>query len=189
LFKKEFDIHRVKKEAHPLMKVYEVDAVPFQHKDLNTWRENFEGIQYFHEETGMTISGAVDDLWITPDDEIIVVDYKSTSKDQEVTLDDKWKEGYKRQMEVYQWLLRKLGFKVKDKGYFVYANGRTDKKAFDGKLEFYVTLLPYEGNTDWVEDTIYRIKETLDSDKIPVSGEECQYCSYIYAREKLENAK
>lgn len=186
LFKKEFDIHRAKGEAHPIMKEYKIDAVPFEHKDLNTWRENFEGIQYVHGPTGMIISGAVDDIWVTPKNELIVVDYKSTSKEEEVTLDGRWKEGYKRQMEVYQWLLRKIGFEVAEKGYFVYANGKTDAKTFDGKLEFDVTLLPYEGNPDWVEDTISRIKETLDGDEIPNPGELCEHCPYFYAREEVE---
>ncbi|MCB9805535.1 PD-(D/E)XK nuclease family protein [Candidatus Nomurabacteria bacterium] len=186
LFKKEFDIHRAKGSKHPLMEKYGVDAVPFQHEEMNTWRENFEGVQFFHEPTSMTISGAVDDIWINKKGELIVVDYKSTSKKEEITLEDKWKQGYKRQMEVYQWLLRKLGFAVCDLGYFVYANGLTDKNAFDGRLEFEVTLLPYEGNPDWVEDTIFKIKETLDEKEIPESSLECDYCSYFYGREKVE---
>ena len=45
LLKKEFDIHRAKKKAHPLMEQYKIDAVPFQHKELNIWRDNFKGIQ------------------------------------------------------------------------------------------------------------------------------------------------
>src|SRR4051812_16465671 len=64
LLKKEFDIHRVGKTAHPLMQKYKIDAVPFQHKELNDWRENFVGIQVPHEATGMTISGAIDDVWV-----------------------------------------------------------------------------------------------------------------------------
>ena len=39
LLKKEFDIHRVAKSAHPLMEQYGVDAVPFEHPDLKKWRE------------------------------------------------------------------------------------------------------------------------------------------------------
>lgn len=186
LFKKEFDIHRANGTPHPLMEAYGVDAVPFQHVNMDTWRENFEGVQYVHESTGLTISGAVDDIWVTPQEELIVVDYKSTSKEEEITLNDKWKEGYKRQMEVYQWLLRKLGFTVSDKGYFVYANGKTDAKAFDGKLEFDVTLLPYEGETTWIDDTIERIKETLDAGYMPEPAPDCEHCAYVYTREQAE---
>lgn len=187
LFKKEFDIHRAKKEPHPIMKEYGVDAIPFDHPQMNTWRENFEGIQFMHNDTGMIISGAIDDLWVKPDNSLLVVDYKSTSKEGEINLDDKWKDGYKRQMEVYQWLLRKLDFNVSDLGYFVYANGKLDAKSFDKKLEFDVTLIPYEGDTSWVEDTIFRIKETLDKNEIPLPSPECEQCQYCYARFASEN--
>jgi len=188
LFKKEFDIHRAKGEKHPLMEANGIDAVPFEHENMDTWRENFEGIQYVHESTGMIISGAVDDIWITPKNELIIVDYKSTSKEEEITLEGRWKEGYKRQMEVYQWLFRKNGFEVAEKGYFVYANGKTKGvEKFDGKLEFDITLLPYEGDPTWVEDTISRIKETLDGDEIPPPGEMCDHCPYCYSREEAES--
>jgi len=46
LLKKEFDIHRAKNKAHPLMKKYGIAAVPVAHKDLDMWRENFQGIRY-----------------------------------------------------------------------------------------------------------------------------------------------
>ncbi len=189
LFKKEFDVHRAQGTAHPLMLENKVDAIPFQHPQMNTWRENFEGVQYMHPSTGMIISGAVDDIWVRPNGELIVVDYKSTSKEGEITLDDKWKEGYKRQMEVYQWLLRKLQFPVSEVGYFVYANGKMDRPAFNGKLEFDVTLIPYEGDPVWVEDTISRIKETLDSGVIPVASETCEHCAFVGSRAALETSE
>src|SRR3989344_5793791 len=80
LFKKEFDVHRANKSAHPLMEQYGIDAVPYAHKDFETWRENFKGVEYVHPGTGFTISGAVDDVWQNKKGELIVVDYKSTSK-------------------------------------------------------------------------------------------------------------
>jgi hypothetical protein len=188
LFKKEFDIHRANKEPHPLMKEYGIDAIPFEHPKLDEWRENFVGVQYLHEPTNLIISGAVDDLWINSKGELHVVDYKSTSKDEEINLDDKWKDGYKRQMAVYQWLLRKNGFTVSDVGYFVYANGRKDRKAFDGKLEFDVTIIPYEGDTSWIDDTIYRIKELIDKDELPENGETCEHCDIFYKRKEVEDS-
>jgi CRISPR/Cas system-associated exonuclease Cas4 (RecB family) len=180
LLKKEFDAHRVAKTSHPLMTQYKVDAIPFAHSDMNKWRDNFEGVQCIHESTGLLICGAVDDIWVSPKGELIVVDYKATSKDEgeKVSLDAEWQDGYKRQMEVYQWLLRRKGFKVSNTGYFVYANGLRDKKAFDGKLEFEVTLIPYTGSDEWVEDTIIKAKECLDKDELPASHPYCDYCNY-----------
>ena len=116
----------------------------------------------------------------------MVVDYKATSKDGEVTLDAEWQDGYKRQMEVYQWLLRQNGLSVSDVGYFVYVNGRTDVDTFDGKLEFDIKVIPYTGSDSWVEGTLLKIKETLDQKEIPAAGKECDYCVYReFAGKKL----
>jgi len=79
------------------------------------------------------------------------LDFEATAKDGEVGLDANWQVGDRRQMEIYQWPFSKNGFKVSDTGYFVYCNGMTDKEAFDGKLEFDVKIIPYKGDTSWVE--------------------------------------
>jgi hypothetical protein len=181
LLKKEFDIHRKEKSKHPLFETYGIDAVPFQHEHIDMWRENFKGVQFLHETTNFLVFGAVDDIWINPQGELIVVDYKSTSKDSEVNLDAAWQDGYKRQMEVYQWLLRQNGFTVNSTGYFVYANGKRDRKAFDAKLEFDVKIIPYTGNDSWVEKTLIKAHACLQNDKIPAATEGCDYCGYVGA--------
>jgi hypothetical protein len=186
LFKKEFDFHRAKQTTHPLMKEYGIDAVPFEHAQMNTWRENFEGVEFFHKETGFTVSGAVDDIWQNPAGELIVVDYKSTSKQGSITTlsDSSWGAQYARQMGVYQWLLRNNGFTVSDTGYFVYANASTDKKAFDGQLEFEVTIIPSQGDSAWIDSTLPLIKAVLDAEALPPSGKDCEFCPYREAAGK-----
>ena len=72
LLKKEFDVHRAKQVAHPLMKAYGLKAVPFEHEMINEWRENFKGVQYHHKPTNFIVTGAVDDLWKDDNEEIIV---------------------------------------------------------------------------------------------------------------------
>jgi CRISPR/Cas system-associated exonuclease Cas4 (RecB family) len=180
LLKKEFDVLRAAGKPHPLMEQYGVDAVPFAHPDMDTWRENFEGVEYRDPGTDLVVSGAVDDVWVNPAGELIVVDYKATSKNGRiVTLaDSSWEEQYRRQMGVYQWLLRKNGFTVSNTGYFVYANASSDKAAFDGQLEFEVTVVPCEGETAWVDDTLPRIKACLEGDSLPEKGSACEFCSY-----------
>lgn len=187
LLKKEFDIHRDGKTPHPLMENYGIKAVPFQHPKMDIWRENFKGIDYKHPATGLTISGAVDDVWVNEEGELMIVDYKSTSKDEKIeSLDQDWHIGYKRQMETYQWLFRRNGFTVSNTGYFVYANATKDKAAFDAKLEFDVTLIPYTGDDSWVEPTILELKACLDSDQLPAASPECDYCTYReYVGKKL----
>jgi hypothetical protein len=138
-----------------------------------------------HEKTGFRVSGAVDDIWVRPNGELIIVDYKSTSKDEHIeALDKAWQDGYKRQMETYQWLFRQHGYTVSNTGYFVYANASKDKQAFDAKLEFEVTLVPYEGDDSWVEGTLVAIKACLESEAIPEAAPDCDYCRYREAAGK-----
>src|SRR6185369_2754407 len=187
LLKKEFDIHRANGSAHPLMKAYGIDAVPFQHERMEEWRDSLRrGVTFDHTESGFTFCGGVDGVWVDPNGELIIVDYKATSKEGEVNLDAEWQDGYKRQMEMYQWLFRKNGFKVSETGYFVYCNGQTDREAFDGKLEFDIRLLPYTGNDAWVSDMLVAAYECLSQNDIPSAHPDCDYCAYRKATAFVE---
>ncbi|MBU0896348.1 MAG: PD-(D/E)XK nuclease family protein, partial [Candidatus Omnitrophica bacterium] len=170
----------------PLMKKYGVDAVPIEHEMFNEWRNNFKGVQYHHPATNLLIFGAIDDLWQNPQGEYIVVDYKATSKNEEiVALNKGWQDGYKRQMEIYQWLIRQNGFKVSNTGYFVYCNGKTDIEKFDGRLEFDITLIPYDGDDSWIEGIVKDLHACLNSISIPQSGKDCDFCAYREAVEEV----
>lgn len=190
LFKKEFDSYRAKAEPHPLMMGNEIEAIPFAHDELDKWRHNFTGVITVHKPTNLHVFGAVDDIWVSPSDELIVVDYKATAKNSEVSLSADWQVTYKRQMEVYQWLLRQNGFKVSDTGYFVYANGRMDLEAFNDRVEFRTKVIAYTGKDNWVEDTLKEMKACMDSDKMPpmgtsIMGGDCEFCTYARSRTEL----
>ncbi|GJQ60865.1 MAG: hypothetical protein D8M57_17750 [Candidatus Scalindua sp. AMX11] len=186
LLKKEFDYYRLNNRNHPLLEKYNVDARPVAHRDLDTWRHNFTGIQHLHVPTNLIIFGAIDDLWINSQEEYIVVDYKATSKKERITnVNLGWQIGYRRQMEVYQWLLRKNGLSVSNIGYFVYCNGQTDREMFNGKLEFDIALIPYEGDDSWVEQTIKKIHTCLVRDQVPVAKDDCDFCAYRTAIDKV----
>jgi CRISPR/Cas system-associated exonuclease Cas4 (RecB family) len=190
LLKKEFDTYRAKSLPHPWMIEYKIDAVPFSHQELNKWRENFVGAQFLHKPTNLLIFGAIDDVWVTPGGELIIVDYKATSKKSEINLDADWQIVYKRQMEVYQWLFRQNGFKVSDIGYFVYTNGNSDADGFYDKVEFTTKIIPYKADSSWVEPTILEIKKCLESD-MPTGigkatmGGDCEHCLYAKARTQI----
>ena len=85
-------------------------------------------------------------------------------------------------MEIYQWLLRQLGFKVSKTGYFVYCNGKTDVQGFNGKVEFDISVLPYKGDDSWIPEIILKLKKCLKSSTIPKSPKDCEYCGYAKAR-------
>ena len=180
LLKNEFDQYRKKGEPHPYMETVDKNLIPYSHEKLDEWRENFKGVQFHHEETNLIFTGAVDDLWFDLDtNEVVVVDYKATSKNSEVTIDAEWQQGYRRQMDFYQWLLQKNGLQVSDIGYFVYCNGDKQQPSFENKVHFDVSVLEYKGDGSWIEDTIIQIKQLLDQDSVPEYSESCDYCTYI----------
>ncbi len=184
LLKREFDIHRAKGTKHPLVQKYGLDAVPLVDDRMEEWRDALRrGIAYLHEPTNLLIRGGIDDVWVNPAGELIIVDYKATSKKVGPSTEDDLYDSYKRQLEIYQWLFRKNGFAVSPTVYFVYVNGKSDAEAFDGKLEFDVELIPYTGSDTWVEPAVYDLKKMLMSDEIPPTGTSfgggpCEYCSY-----------
>src|SRR3989338_7192379 len=165
LLKNEFDIFRDQKKPHSLMSIYNVvDTIPFWHPNLHIWRDDVNqkiGALTLHKKTNLNIHGMIDDVWQnTKTEELHIVDYKSTSTHGEVSLDGEYKEGYKRQMEIYQWIFRQMGYSISSVGYFVYANGiKAQGKTFNDRLEFKTTILPYVGNDTWIENAIVEIKK------------------------------
>ena len=180
LLKKELDTHRAQGTQHPLALAYGVDAVPLAHARMDEWRNALShGVKCVHKETGLTVRGGVDDIWVNKAGELIVIDYKATSKDGKIeSLDEEWHRGYKRQLEIYQWLLRQNGFTVSDTGYWFYANATRDREAFDARLDFELTLVPYTGTTDWIDQTLVDLKKCLDNSELPQSSPDCDYCTY-----------
>jgi len=179
LLKSEFDRYRAEQQPHPLMTEYGLSAVPHAHPQLEQWRNNFRGVRVRHPATNLELFGAIDDLWRDKSsDELIVVDYKSTSKSAEVTIDADWQVSYKRQMEFYQWLLRGQGLTVARRGWFVYCNARRDLAAFDAHLEFRIKLIPYDGDDSWVEGTLETIRDTLNASEPPPLDKRCEYCRF-----------
>ena len=180
LLKREFDTCRADGVPHPYMQDAGIHAVPHAHPQLERWRANFTGVRTVHEATRFELFGAIDDLWRDRSSgEWIVVDYKATSKAGEVGIDADWQISYKRQMEFYQWLLRRRGHPVAKRGWFVYCNGRRDLPAFGSRLEFTIRLLPHEGDDSWIEGTLAAIRQALTAAEPPARGEDCEYCDYV----------
>lgn len=172
LLKQEFDEHRKNGTAHYLIKREGIDAVPFMHDDIDKWRHNFTGIQVEHKRSGFLVFGAVDDIWIDSKGNLIVVDYKASGAQKGELYDS-----YKRQMEIYQWLLRQKGFTVNDRGYFVYARVDKEKGFGNGNLHFAIDVQPYDGDDAWVEGKIMEAKKCLGL-PMPEADPECDYCLY-----------
>ncbi len=173
LLKQEFDSYRKVALPHPIMKQYKIDAIPFSAKELNSWRHNFTGIQFHHHPTDFLVYGAVDDVWINPQGQLIIVDYKSTGAKEHKIYDS-----YKRQMEIYQWLFIQNGFKVSTTGYFLFARVNKESGFSEAKLSFELFLEPQTADSLWVEDALVNARKVLDAD-LPGFNDSCAYCHYV----------
>ena len=186
LCKNEFDHYREIEKPHPLFLEHGIDAVPFKHKELNKWRNFRQGISYTDEHLGFTFYGAVDDVWIKKNGELIISDVKSTSKKEfnwEKTKQEyDYPKGYQRQLEMYQWLFRKNGFSVSDKAYLVYYNGLKDEPMFNQVLKFELYLVDLDCNDDWVETAIINAKNLMGNSKMPRGSIKCDTCQYLKKR-------
>lgn len=180
LFKKEFDTYRATATAHPLMQKYAIAAIPFAHTNMDSWRDPFVGIEYTEPTTNLTVSGAIDDLWITPEGKLLIIDYKATSKEGTITelSDSPWDAQYKRQLGMYRWLFEKNGFTVAETGYLVYANASTAPNTFNDTLTFETTLVPVPTDTNWILPTLTAIKACLEATSLPEIGQGCEFCPY-----------
>ncbi len=180
LFKKEFDEYRMNQTKHPLCEQYGLDMVPFQHERLDTWRDPFVGIDFLEPTTGLLVSGGVDDIWQTKTGNLVIVDYKSTSKEGTISTltDSPWDQQYTRQLGVYRWLLENNGFSVEETGYLVYANAKKTEASFSDQLLFETTVVPVLTDTSWILPTLEKIKVCLDSEDLPQKGEQCEFCPY-----------
>jgi len=187
LLKNEFDAVRKSASTHPLWLREKLNVLAFDHPDIDLWRNNFKGIRVKWSGSDIEIFGAVDDVWINNDThELHVVDYKSTSKQGIPTIEGGFGDGYKRQMEIYQWLLRSSGYNVSPVGYFLYVNGIKQGGFYDkylvGNMRFETNIIVYQGNASWVEQTIANSIDCLASAEIPASGSNCDSCRYFKER-------
>ena len=186
LCKNEFDYYRENEKPHPLFIEHGIEAIPFKHPDIDRWRNFRQGINFVDEENGFNFYGAIDDVWVKPNGELIISDVKSTSKkifDWEKTWSEyDYPKGYRRQLEMYQWLFRKNGFKVSDTAYLVYYNGLKDEPMFDQVLKFELHLVKLECDDNWVEKAIINAKNLMESEDLPYGSSKCDTCQYLKKR-------
>ncbi len=179
LLKNEFDRYRGGPVVPPRLQRAGLALIPARHAELHKWRQNLVGVRVEHAPTGLAVYGVIDDLWADANGTHFVVDYKATSKKDEVSLDAEWQDGYKRQVEFYQWLLRRRGLTVSDRAWFVYANGIRDDAAFDGVLWFRTKLIACDGDAAWVEPALQDIADCLAREHPLAAAEGCECCGYV----------
>ncbi len=193
LLKREFDKCREEQIPHRLFEKYNLNhLVPFKHEEIDTWRDALRGgiIQRF-EDTNIILTGGVDDIWLdTKTKELIVVDYKSQASLNEVEpisyLNNVYHEGYKIQMDFYNYLLACKGFKPSPISYFFVVNADRTAEGFNEQMKFSETLIPYKNDYSWIPDKVREMIAIMNSRDIPDSHISCENCAYARERSALE---
>lgn len=196
LLKRDFAKHRLAGTAHPFLKRAGLDyLIPYKDDRFELWTQSLHfgakgRLNTVHKETNLKIGGGLDDVWLnTKTNEIHIVDYKSTSQKspgKKITLDDWWKAAYRRQMDLYIWIMKRLGLNTSEIGYFLYCDGDrfTDKPFLNDKMgvmNFKVSLIPYKSDLCWIESTLQKIKLTLNAEQCPNHSKSCEYGAFIDA--------
>lgn len=190
LLKRDFDRCRDAQHTHPFLSATGYGhMIPFKHEDFELWTQSLHfgapgRLHTIHEATYLKIGGGLDDVWLNSDTgQLHIVDYKSTSQkspDKVINLNDEWKDAYKRQMDLYVWIMRRKGFDVSDVGFFLYCDGdRFSDYEFLGEeiasMKFQMSLIPYDVDQSWIEDTLLGIRSCLDSAVRPQHSPKCEF--------------
>ncbi len=179
LVKKEFDKYRNEGTLPPVLKKFGIkDAKLFTGPELSEWRNNFKGVAYYDEHLNATLYGAVDDILEFDDGSLAVIDYKSSGS-KEITI----YEDYRRQMEVYNYILKQKGHQTYPEAFFVfYQVIKEGEDGFANALKFKEDVRPVVVNTDWVGEAFTRAVEIARSEKAPIDKPKkghCDHCHYV----------
>lgn len=211
LLKKDFDQYRGKGEPHPIMVPFGEHLSPYAHEDMEKWEQSIHfgstpnHFNTWHRESNILFGGGLDDVWGVGISGVPlhIVDYKSTAQMGantkpldadflQVPKDSKYpdyKATYRRQMDMYQWIMRRKGFEVSNEGYFLYVDGQHN--GIDGMLDkndpevgwmkFNAAIIPYFGDSSWVEGTLMEIREMLDRKRLPPAdhSKDCELGRYL----------
>ncbi len=172
VLKKHFDSFRERGALPPELK--STGAHLF--KDMNQlreWRNNFRGIRW-QDSKGNVLHGAVDDI-LVKGGKLIVLDYKTRG----FPCKDDTHEHYQKQLDIYNFLLRKNGRETEDYAYLLFFHPTNVNS--NGDIVFERTLKKVETNTESAGKLFSQAVKCLEGPE-PKSGKECGVCGYLRER-------
>lgn len=179
ILKEHFDRFIDKRELPPELNQLNGQITLFNDKVLlNVWRNNLKGIQWV-DEKGNVFRGAVDNI-LKKGEKLIVLDYKTRG----FPIKGDTHEHYKDQLDIYNFLLRKNGYKTEDYAYllFYYPHCVNEK----GDVMFHTELIKVEISIKNAERIFKQAIDILEGD-MPQSSENCEFCRWF--NECKENGK
>lgn len=174
LLKQEFDRYRAEGKTHPLLEANGLRARLFPDAlKLKVWRNNREGLRWKDGQSGAVLFGAVDDVLEFPDGKLAVLDYKSSGAAEATVYDS-----YAFQLDVYTFLLQRLGFETAPHGYIAFFMAVRDD-GFNGRLPFTGVLKEVKVRPERVEGVFREALVLAGRDQAPGPGEECDNCRWF----------
>jgi hypothetical protein len=165
LLKNYFDKHRENNKTPEEIEKHNLSLF-FDIETLKTWRG--KGIEYFHEKHNVIYYGKIDDL-LTKDEYLIPFDFKTT-----ISRNFQIYEDYKRQLEIYGYLLKKNNYPVLDTGvlYVVKIDINENFEKVEEREIIFIEDLNYEIYDEILENLI----EIYNSEKEPDPNPNCEFC-------------
>ncbi len=170
ILKKHFDSFRDRNMLPPELVILDGTVSLFNDAEkLEIWRSNFKGIR-FTDKQGNILRGAVDNL-LQKGDKLIVLDYKTRG----FPLKDDTAAHYQDQMDIYNFLLRKNGYKTEDYAYLLFYH--PEKVNSGGEVVFHTDLIKVRTNPENAERIMKKALSVLKGD-IPKAPKDCEYCKW-----------
>ena len=171
VLKKYFDGFRIKGTLPPDISSELKGHLFDDMEKLDVWRNNFKGLRFVDEETGIVLMGALDDLFVTEDGFHVPLDFKTRG----FPLKEDTASYYQNQMNVYAFLLEKNGMKTGDFACLVFYHP-TEVKG-DGVFKFGSDVV----KVDVVkEDGEKLFREAIRhiNGKEPKANPDCPWCNW-----------
>lgn len=137
-------------------------------KKLKIWQNNFKGVSWT-DKNGNELHGAVDNILVNGK-KLIVLDYKTRG----YPLKEDTAEHYRLQQNVYNFLLRKNGYKTED--YFFLLFYVPKEVMPTGEVIFDTELVKMKVDVDMAEKTWKKALKLLRGD-CPKNG--CEWCERV----------
>ncbi|MEM3486642.1 MAG: PD-(D/E)XK nuclease family protein, partial [Candidatus Methanomethyliaceae archaeon] len=151
-------------------------------RTLARWRNSQVGARYFDQELGALLYGALDDC-LVDGDYLIPVDYKTRG----YALKKESSSYYQHQLDIYCFLLKKEGYKVRDYAYLVYYI--PTKAAENGVIHFHVQLEKADTDPCRGYELFCSAVKVLKGPE-PEPEKNCEYCNWgskAFARRRAQS--
>jgi CRISPR/Cas system-associated exonuclease Cas4 (RecB family) len=170
ILKEHFDAFMERGKLPPELAGLEGDVRLFEDVELlGLWRNNFKGIQW-EDEDGNRLRGAVDNI-LQKKKKLIVLDYKTRG----YPLKEDTAHHYQDQLNFYNFLLRKNGYKTENYAYLLFYH--PDKVSKKGNIAFHTDLVKMKTSVKDAEKVFKEALALLEGD-MPEHTGECEYCKW-----------